>query len=109
MAALRSEFAAVRPQLLAPAELARSVAKWGDDITDARVAGRLAPIEALLQAAGDTEARDRTTAAIFLARRLDEPPPKAQLDELKRLDAMTPEQRRAHFLALADAELGGQG
>lgn len=91
-AALRSEFCARRPVELPPSEVRRMMAGWGPALDDARTAGRLAPIEALLDAARDPEARDRTTAATFLARRQEaiDDLDRKLLAEVKRLMTLEP-------------------
>lgn len=70
---LRSEFCAPAPDPVRVSVLVRSLEGWVNRglLDDARVAGELAVRQALHDMASGGESRDRTTAAIFLAKRLE--------------------------------------
>ena len=100
LATLRTELAAVRPQLAQPAELVRAMARWADHLEDARVAGRADVAHRLHQTANNPEARDSTTAAIFLAKRHDQPLGKELEAEQRALQKMSPAEFAGYVLEL---------
>ena len=98
-AVLRSELSTTRPRAIMTAtEVDRRLQQWARDgiLEDARTAGRLAPLEALLDAATFGDGRDRVAAASYLAKRQDDPAGPALAALLRRLKDMTPEQLAAY-------------
>lgn len=90
MAVLRVEFSAVRPAKIRASELVKRMRDWRPYLEDARVAGRLLPLEALRDAAqgGDVAA----ATALHKRQELLEGLDPELLRQIKRWMAMEPGQ-----------------